>query len=237
MEQAGKAPVPESLVAASSSAALALVYSAPTPGVGSRYVDGRVAHESRMLSVVSVRDALADSGRRGVGEVVLEATLASIALANFADPRAAGYLAPLARAALLGEPYGRILARLGHDDIAPFARALEAAGEDGVLAGALRVALGTGKDATLRDAMRFAAARDPLAREYARNFEITRELARPALLAALSRADSVRGALVHTYLEVLSEVPDLDVAERAGTREAEDVSRTAHGVLKAGRVS
>jgi triphosphoribosyl-dephospho-CoA synthase len=31
-------------------------------------------------------------------------------------------------------------------------------------------------------------------------------------------------------------VPDLDVAGRAGGREAEDVSRMAHGVLKAGGV-
>jgi triphosphoribosyl-dephospho-CoA synthase len=236
MERVGKSPVPEVLVAASSATALTLAYSAPTPGAGSRYVDGRVAHESRMLSVVPVRIALADAGRRSVGESVLEATLSSLALANFADPRAAGYLAPLARAALLGEPSGRILSRLGYDDIAPFARALEAADEEGPLAGALRVALGAGKDATLSDAMRFAAARDPLAREYARNFEITRELARPALLSALSRADSVRGALVQAYLEVLSEVPDLDVVMRAGRREAEDVSRMAHGVLKAGGV-
>jgi triphosphoribosyl-dephospho-CoA synthase len=199
-------------------------------------VDGRVSHESRMLSVGPVREALAGAGRRGVGETVLEATLASLALAGFADSRSAGYLAPLARAALLGETSGRLLSRLGHGDLAPFARALEAAGSGGPLGGALRVALGAGKDATLRDAMRFAASRDPMAREYARSFELSRELARPALLGALSRADSVRGALVQTYLEVLSEVPDLDVAERAGRREAEDVSRMAHGVLKAGGV-
>ena len=236
MEQPSRTPVPETLVAACAATALTLVYSAPTPGVGSRYVDGRVAHESRMLSVAPARDALAGSGRRGVGETVLETTLASLALAGFADPRATGYLAPFSRAALLGEPTGRVIARLDHGDLAPFAWALEAAGDAGPLADALRVALGAGKDATLQDAMRFAAARDSLAREYARGFEVTRELARPALLAALSRADSVRGALVQTYLEVLSEVPDLDVAERAGTREAEDVSRTAHGVLKAGGV-
>jgi triphosphoribosyl-dephospho-CoA synthase len=236
MEQPNRTPVPEILVAASAATALTLVYSAPTPGVGSLYMDGRVAHESRMLSVVSATETLADSGRRGVGETVLETTLASLAFAGFADPRAAGYLAPLARAALLGESSGRVLARLGHEDLAPFARALEAVGDGGPLASALKVALGAGKDATLRDAMRFAAARDPLAREYARGFEVTRELARPALLAALSRADSVRGALVQTYLEVLSEVPDLDVAGRAGSREAEEVSRMAYGVLKAGGV-
>src|SRR5919107_213649 len=205
MERRSTKYIPESLVAACAATAMMLVYSAPTPGTGSRYLDGRVAHESKALSVLSVRDALAWSGRRGVGETVLESTRSSISLA-------------------------------GYDEIAPFARALEVAGGEEALAGALSYALGAGKDATLRDAMRFSAARHALAREYARDFEVTRELARPALLSSLSRADSVRGALVQAYLEVLSEVPDLDVAGRAGRQEAEEVSRMAHGVLKAGGV-
>ena len=234
----GNTPVPEAVVAAAAATALTLVYSAPAPGVGSRYVDGRVAHEARVLSAFPARDALAASGRRGVGETVLEATLSSVSLSGFADPRGVGHLAPLSRAALTGEPSARVLARLGHDDIAPFVRALELVGEGGrgTLAGALSYALGAGKDATLRDAMRFSAPRDAMAREYAHDFEVTRELARPALLSALSRGDSARGALVQAYLEVLSEVPDLDVARRAGGREAEEVSRMANGVLKAGGV-
>ena len=235
MERPGTQFVPESVVAACALTAMTLVYSAPTPGTGSRYLDGRVAHESKMLSVAPVSDALAGSVGRGVGETVLDATRASISLAGFADPRGAGYLAPLARAALRGEPSARVLADLVHAEISPFAQALEAGGED-ALAGALSYALGAGRDATLRDAMRFSAGRHALAREYARDFEITRELARPALLSALSRADSVRGALVQAYLEVLSEVPDLDVVGRAGRQEAEEVSRMAHGVLKAGGV-
>ena len=236
MEQSNRTPVPEATVAACAATALALGYSAPMPGLGSRYRDGEVAHEARMLSVVAAQETLAGSGRRGVGETVLETTLASLAIAGIADPRAAGYLVPFARAALLGQTSSRVLASLGYDDLSPFARALEAAGEHGQLAGALGLALGAGKNTTLRDAMRFASARDPMAREYARGFEVTRELARPALLAALSRGDSARGALVQTYIEVLSEVPDLAVTERAGSREAEEVSRMARGVLKAGGV-
>jgi triphosphoribosyl-dephospho-CoA synthase len=236
MERPITDPIPEALAAASAATALTLVYSAPTPGAGSRYVDGRVAHEARVLSALPASEALAGAGRSGVGETLLEATSASLSLTGFADPRGVGYLVPLARAALLGESSGRVLARLGHDELAPFSRALERAGDAGPLLGALSYALGAGKDATLRDAMRFTAGRDALAREYARGFEVSRELARPALLSALSRADSVRGALVQAYLEVLSEVPDLDVAGRAGSREAEDVSRMAHGVLKAGGI-
>ena len=236
MARSGTQSVPEGLVATCAATAITLVYSAPTPGTGSRYLDGRVAHESKVLSVVPVRDALGGSGRRGIGTTVLEATLSSLSLAGFADPRVAGYLAPLARGVLREEPSARVLAGLGHDEIAPFARALEVAGGEDTLASALSYALGAGKDATLRDAMRFSASRHALAREYARDFEVTRELARPALLSALSRADSVRGALVQAYMEVLSEVPDLDVAGRAGLKEAEEVSRMAHGVLKAGGV-
>jgi hypothetical protein len=68
MEHRSTEYVPESLVAACAATAMMLVYSAPTPGTGSRYLDGRVAHESKALSVLPVRDALAWSGRRGVGE-------------------------------------------------------------------------------------------------------------------------------------------------------------------------
>src|SRR4028118_571389 len=48
--QPGRTPIPGSLVSPSAVTAATLVYSAPTPGCGSRYVDGRVAHEARILS-------------------------------------------------------------------------------------------------------------------------------------------------------------------------------------------
>ncbi|HEX5851384.1 MAG TPA: hypothetical protein VFY59_19450, partial [Rubrobacter sp.] len=49
MEPSSTPSSPESAVAASTVTAMTLVYSAPTPGTGSRYMDGRVAHESRVL--------------------------------------------------------------------------------------------------------------------------------------------------------------------------------------------
>jgi triphosphoribosyl-dephospho-CoA synthase len=175
-----------------------------------------------------------------VGETVFDAVSSSRASAFYADFRAAGYLALLARAALLGERPGKVLAGLSHGDARHFARAIEEAGPGypgETLYRALSIALGAGRDATLRDAMRFAAAGNPgdaMAREYAKSFEVTRELARPALSSALSRVEAARPALVQAYLEVLSEVPDLDVAKRAGRKEAEEVSRMAKGVLKSG---
>ena len=233
----GAAPA---VVAAAATSALLLGYSAPMPGTGSRYSDGAVAHETRLLGASALAGVLSGAGGRSVAETVLEATLGSRAVAGRADLRAAGYLAPLARAALLGQPSGKVLAGLSHGDVRVFARAVEAAGPEhaaGPLRGALEVAAGAGRDATLRDAMRFAAAGSPadaMAREYARNFEVTLTLARPALEAALSRVEATRPALVQAYLEVLSEVVDLDVERRAGRKEAEEVSRMAAGVLKAG---
>lgn len=232
--------LPANEIATAASSALILGYSAPMPGTDSRYWDGGVAHETRLLGVPTLSATLAGADDRSVGETVLEAVLGSRTVSGYADLRAAGHLAPLARAALLGERLGKVLAGLSYADVRYFARALEEAGPEhlgGTLHGALGVALGSGRDATLRDAMRFAAAGNPadsMAREYARNFEVTLTLARPALEAALMRVETTRPALVQAYLEVLSEVPDLDVERRAGRKEAEEVSRMAAGVLKAG---
>jgi len=256
MEESTPGPrVSPTEVASAAASALFLGYSAPMPGTGSRYLDGTVAHETRLLGVPALAAAASGAAEHAVGETVLEAILGSLSVARHADLRAAGYLTPLARAALLGERLGKILARLSHEDIRPFARALEAAGSGrpgepraraypsgrraGTLAGALDFAAGAGRDATLWDAMRFAAAGDPgdpMAREYAKNFEVTNGLARPALSNALTRVEATRPALVQAYLEVLAEVPDLDAARRAGLGEAEEVSRMAHGVLKVGGV-
>jgi triphosphoribosyl-dephospho-CoA synthase len=213
------------------------------PGADSRYSDVTVAHETRLLGVPALATAIAGAASRMVGESVLEAVLGSRSVAGYADLRTAGYLAPLARAALLGEPLKRTLAGLSHEDARLFSRALVVAGPyypGSALGTALEVALRAGRDTTLRDAMRFAAAGNPgdsMAREYARGFEVTLDLARPALFNALVRVEAVRPALVQAYLEVLAEVPDLDIEARAGRKEAEEVSRMANGVLKNGGVS
>jgi triphosphoribosyl-dephospho-CoA synthase len=256
MEESTAGPrVSPAEVASAAASALLLGYSAPMPGTGSRYLDGTVAHETRLLGIPTLAAAISGAAERPIGGTVLEAVLGSLSVAGHADLRAAGYLAPLARAALLGERLGHVLSGLSHEDIRLFARALEAAGpgrhggprtrnyasgrKAGTLAGALDFAAGAGRDATLRDAMRFAAAGDlgdPMAREYARKFEVTNGLARPALANALTRVEATRPALVQAYLEVLAEVPDLDAARRADLGEAEEVSRMAHGVLKTGGV-
>src|SRR3954451_16804292 len=115
-------------VASAAASALFLGYSAPMPGSDSRYLDGAVAHETRLLGVPALAAALSGASEGAIGETVLEAVLGSRSVAGYADFRAAGYLAPLARAALFGERLESMLAGLSHGDARSFARALEAAG-------------------------------------------------------------------------------------------------------------
>src|SRR3712207_5440515 len=115
-------------VASAAASALILGYSAPMPGTGSRYLDGVVAHETRLLGIPALVAVISGAMERPVGGTVLEAVLGSLSVARYADLRAAGYLTPLARAALLGERLGKVLSGLSHEDIRSFARALEAAG-------------------------------------------------------------------------------------------------------------
>src|ERR687896_1364289 len=115
-------------VADAAASALILGYSAPMPGIDSRYSDVTTAHETRLLGVPALAAALSGAAASPVGETVFEAVSSSVAVAGYADLRAVGYLAPLARAALLGEHLGRTLGGLSNEDTRLFARALETAG-------------------------------------------------------------------------------------------------------------
>jgi triphosphoribosyl-dephospho-CoA synthase len=91
-------------------------------------------------------------------------------------------------------------------------------------------------DVTLLAAMRLAAHRDGIAREYATAFEVTFEIAGPALEEARRDGLSWDDAIVETFLRVLAVNPDTHVARRAGTVAAEEVSERARRTLAAGGV-
>src|SRR5829696_9037902 len=123
-------------VANAAASALILGYSAPMPGSDSRYS--------------AVTAALSGATTSPVGETVLEAVSGSLSVAGYADLRAVGYLAPLARAALLGERLGEILGGPSHTDALLFTRALQATGPksfDQRLGRALDYALSAGREA------------------------------------------------------------------------------------------
>ena len=89
---------------------------------------------------------------------------------------------------------------------------------------------------TLLEAMRLAAHRDGIAREYATAFETTFEIGVPALEDARREGLSWDDAVVETFLTLLAAAPDTHVARRSGEETARAVSAYAQRALAAGGV-
>jgi triphosphoribosyl-dephospho-CoA synthase len=89
---------------------------------------------------------------------------------------------------------------------------------------------------TLLEAMRLAADRDAVAREYATGFAVTFEHGAPVLARARRDGLPWRDAIVETFLELLAHAVDTHIVRRTGIDAAERVSRLAREVLAAGGV-
>lgn len=88
----------------------------------------------------------------------------------------------------------------------------------------------------LLEAMRAAADRDSIAREYAGDFEITFTIGAPALTRCLQETGDPEASIIQTYLTLLSRVPDSLIARKCGAREADRISREAGKILTIGGV-
>lgn len=88
----------------------------------------------------------------------------------------------------------------------------------------------------LMEAMRAAADRDSIAREYVTDFEITFTIGVPALTEYLQEFGDPEASVIQTYLTLLSRVPDSLIARKCGVREAAKVSRKAEKILSVGGV-
>ena len=86
----------------------------------------------------------------------------------------------------------------------------------------------------LLEAMRAAADRDSIAREYATDFEITFTIGAPTLERSLQEFGNSEAAIVQTYLTLLSQIPDSLIVRKCGAREAGRISREAGKILAIG---
>ena len=87
---------------------------------------------------------------------------------------------------------------------------------------------------TLREAMRFAADRDLIARQYVTDFADVLNEGVDLLRAATRTSSTLLDAIVHTHLEILVRHPDTLIARKLGITAAREVSQRAAAVLKAG---
>ncbi len=89
-------------------------------------------------------------------------------------------------------------------------------------------------DITLLESMSLARERDTVAREYVTGFSITFDLGSPSLGSFLKEGYTFSEAVVQTYLTILAEVPDTLIARKNNMQVAQDVSRRALKVIRAG---
>ncbi len=87
---------------------------------------------------------------------------------------------------------------------------------------------------TLLEAMKLAADRDLIARQYANGFADVFDFGVPAFLEGLERFNCVEAAIIHSQLRWLAEYPDSLIARKNGPAAAEDIRRRAAEVLRFG---
>jgi triphosphoribosyl-dephospho-CoA synthase len=90
---------------------------------------------------------------------------------------------------------------------------------------------------TLLEAMKLAADRDMIARQYANGFADVFDFGVPAFLAGFERFGCVEAAIIDSQLRWLAEYPDSLVARKNGLAVAEDVKGRAAEVLKLGGIA
>jgi triphosphoribosyl-dephospho-CoA synthase len=234
-------------VAAAAQLACLLEASAPKPGnvsPGRPFGDAR--YEDFLASAVAIGEPLAGAATRRLGTTILHAIEATARWTRSNTNLGIVLLvAPLARAALCTAEVGgggtlraalrRVLAETDIDDARDVYAAIRLAAPGG-LGRAAEQDVQNAPTVTLLDAMRLAADRDGIAREYADSFEATFEIGAPALERA--RADELdwSEAVVETFLTLLAARPDTHIARRGGEALAAQATRLAAEALAEGGV-
>ena len=87
---------------------------------------------------------------------------------------------------------------------------------------------------TLFEVFKIASAYDSIASEWVNNYPITFDLGHPYFTQQLEETADVNTATVHTFLKILSEVPDTFIARKVGLAKAKKISAEAGRVLEKG---
>jgi triphosphoribosyl-dephospho-CoA synthase len=220
-----------------------LEVSAPKPGnvsPGRRFAD--LTYEDFLVSAVAVGPPFARVADHGLGETIFQAVEATACWTTTnTNLGMVLLLAPLAKAAAQA-PVGHLrvgLRRVLEQTTVEDARQVYAAirrARPGGLGRADSQDVSGDPGVTLVEAMRLAADRDGVAREYATAFETTFERGAPALMHARGDGLSWSDAIVETYLALLASSVDTHIVRRTGIAAAERVSQLAREAIEAGGV-
>ena len=175
------------------------------------------------------------SANTNLGIILLLAPLARAAARRLSGPGPASRENDAVDADELRQSLRQVLANTTVDDAREAYAAIRLASPGG-LGSAREQDVANEPTVTLTDAMRLAADRDGVAREYATDFQTTFEIATPTLVRARQAGLDWNDAVVETFLTLLATCPDTHIARRAGQLVADDVTRRARAVLDSGGV-
>ncbi|MGH7422109.1 MAG: triphosphoribosyl-dephospho-CoA synthase [Candidatus Methylomirabilales bacterium] len=198
-------------------------------------------YEDFVASALAIGDAMGQAHRMGVGRIVWAAVRDTRRWVRVnTNLGLVLLLAPLAKVAVTPGGGGlrtrlrRVLQGLTVQDARDVYRAIRLARPGGLGTAGRWDVRGTRVGVNLLTAMRAAADRDTVAREYATGFAVTFDVGVPCLLRSFDATRDLRAAILQTYLTILATVPDSLIARKVGLRRAREVSLDAARILRAG---
>jgi triphosphoribosyl-dephospho-CoA synthase len=222
------------------SLACLLEAAAPKPGNVHRGADFEdLTFYDFVASAVAIAPAMDQVARDGpVGRAVLEAVRATRRVVRTnTNLGMALLLAPLAavpRQTPLEKGIGIVLARLTRQDADDVYAAIRLA-EPGGLGEAKEMDIAGPPPDDLLAAMRAAADRDMIARQYAEDFAHVLSFVAPAIAEGCAAGWSLIDSIVYAHLRTMCEFPDSLIARKCGAAVAREAGAWAGGVLEAGR--
>jgi triphosphoribosyl-dephospho-CoA synthase len=222
-------------------ATLACLFEATAPKVGNvhRGADFEdLGYVDFLASAAVLGPVMERAPARPLGETILAGVEATRGVAgtntNLGMVLLLAPLAKAARASSLADGLGGVLAELTMDDARRAYAAIRLA-RPGGLGEVEEADVAREPTVGLVEAMRLAADRDLIARQYANGFAEVFDLLVPWLAEALGRGESLAAAIVENQLRLMSRFPDSLVVRKCGAAVGAEASDRAAHALSRGR--
>lgn len=225
-------------------AQIACIWEASARKIGNVHPRANFAHTTFtdfLLSAVAINMAFSDRCDRGIGLAVWRAVEDTVQYVgqntNLGICLLIGPLTAVNRTLPLNAiNVQSILDRLTCDDAACVYKAIRLANPGG-LGKAPEQDVHDDPTVTLLEAMKLAADRDMVARQYANGFADVFDFGVPAFLTGFERFGCVEAAIIDSQLRWLAEYPDSLIARKNGKAVVEDVRQRANVVMKLGGIA
>lgn len=224
----------------SQSATLACLLEATAPKVGNvhRGADfDTVTYPDFVVSAVAIGPVMEQAAQVGIGTTVLAAIRATRDLVSTnTNLGMVLLLAPLAAVPSnesLPAGIAKVLSRLTPQDSQLVYEAIRLA-QPGSMGQSEEMDIAGTAPPDLLAAMRHAADRDLIARQYVENFALVLDECLPSLLQGQTRGWTLQDNIIREHVRLLSEYPDSLIARKCGLEMAAKTSAFAAQVLRAG---